>query len=182
MEFVARASKIKLIIFDVDGVLTSGKLFFSANGESFKNFDVHDGMGISLLHNAGIKTAIITGRKSDIVNIRSQELKITDVYQGSNNKLDALEELQKKYKLSLDEMAYVGDDLLDLPILLKVGFACTVHNAVTEVKERAHYISKAEGGNGGVREIAEFILKAQGKWEDILLSYINLKPIKGIRQ
>lgn len=182
MNAIDRASKIKLIIFDVDGVLTDGKLTLSANGELVKNFNVYDGMGISLLHNAGIKTAIITGRKSEIVKLRSEELKITDVYQGDNNKIRAFEELQEKYKLAVDEIAYVGDDLLDLPIMTKVGFACAVHNAVIDVKTRAHYISEADGGNGGVREIAELILKAQDKWDAIISSYLNLKPIGEIQQ
>ncbi|WP_110954104.1 KdsC family phosphatase [Anaerosinus massiliensis] len=182
MHFMDRAGRVKVIIFDVDGVLTSGKLNFSKNGELFKNFDVYDGMGISLLHNAGIKTAIITGRKSDIVMIRSQELKITDVYQGNNDKIYALKDLQKKYHLQLDEIAYVGDDLLDLPVLVQVGFACSVNNAVQEVKNMVHYVSRANGGNGAVREISELILKAQNKWDDIIASYINRDSIEEIQQ
>lgn len=182
MNALDRASKIKLIIFDVDGVLTDGKLIFSANGELFKSFHAQDGLGISLLHKARIKTAIITGRTSDIVKFRSEELKITDVYQGAKNKVNAFEELKKKYALEFDEIAYVGDDLIDLPIMIKVGLACAVHNAVAEVKNIAHYASKADGGNGAVREIAEFILKAQNKWDDIVLAYTNQKPLKEIQQ
>lgn len=182
MNFMDRAAKIKVVIFDVDGVLTNGKLNFGKNGESFKIFDVQDGMGISLLHNAGIKTAIITGRKSDIVLARSAELKITDVYQGNNDKTHALKNLKKKYNLDLDEVAYVGDDLLDLPILVRVGLACSVNNGVSEVKNIAHYVSKADGGNGAVREIAEFILKAQNKWDDIVLAYTSQKPLEEIQQ
>ena len=182
MNALARASKIKLIIFDVDGVLTDGKLIFSADGELFKSFHAQDGLGISLLHKAGIKTAIITGRTSDIVKFRSKELNITDVYQGAKNKVNAFEELKEKYALALDEIAYVGDDLIDLPIMIKVGLACAVHNAVMDVKTRSHYISEAAGGNGAVREISELILKAQDKWDDIVLSYLQLKPIEGIQQ
>lgn len=182
MELTARSAGIKLIIFDVDGVLTDGKIIIGGSGELFKSFDAHDGLGISLLRLAGIKTAVITGRTSQIVNLRSAELKIDAVYQGETNKLKALCDLQKKYAVDLSEIAYVGDDLMDIPVLQSVGFACAVNNAVKEVKAVAHYIADKSGGNGGIRQIAEFILTAQGKWDGIIASYTSQKPLEDVTQ
>jgi 3-deoxy-D-manno-octulosonate 8-phosphate phosphatase (KDO 8-P phosphatase) len=181
MDKVTRAKKIKLLIFDVDGVLTSGQLVFSSEGEVLKKFHTQDGLGISLAHKAGIQTAIITGRKTTMVNLRGAELKIADVYQGAVNKVDALLELTTKYNLTLEQVGYVGDDLNDLPALVRVGLACAVANAVPEVKARTHVVTTREGGRGAVREIIEFILKAQGKWEAIIASYTEGKELE-IRQ
>lgn len=182
MELRERAAGIKLIVFDVDGVLTDGKIIIGTSGELFKSFDAHDGLGISLLRLAGIKTAVITGRNSQIVSLRSVELKIDEVYQGATNKLEALRDLQKKYAVDLNEIAYVGDDLMDIPVLESVGLACAVNNAVKEVKEAAHYIATKGGGNGAVRQIAELILTAKGKWAGIIASYTNQKPLEDTMQ
>jgi 3-deoxy-D-manno-octulosonate 8-phosphate phosphatase (KDO 8-P phosphatase) len=181
MDNVTRAKKIKLLIFDVDGVLTSGQLVFSHEGEVLKKFHSQDGLGISLAHKAGIQTAIITGRKTAMVNLRGAELKIADIYQGAVNKVDALLALTTKYNLTLEQVGYVGDDLNDLPALVRVGLACAVANAVPEVKARAHVVAAREGGRGAVREIIEIILKAQGKWEAIIASYTEGQELEIIQ-
>ena len=168
-----RSRNIKLIVLDVDGVLTNGQIIFGHDGELMKAFHAQDGLGITLAHKVGIRTAIITGRESQMVELRSQELKIGDVYQGAMSKTEALGALMDKYQLTLEEIAYIGDDLNDLPVLLRVGFACAVANAASEVKEHAHFITQEMGGNGAVREVIEFILKAQGKWEQILTEYLQ---------
>lgn len=182
MYYSKRATAIKMVIFDVDGVLTDGTIAVGTTGELMKNFNCQDGLGISLLHKAGIKTAIITGRTSEIVKIRSQELNITEVYQGVANKLDTFCHLKEKYHLEKNEISYVGDDLIDLPVMLQVGLACAVDNAVYEVKEVAHYVAKKEGGKGAVREIAEMILKSQEKWDSLIESYFTMQPLVGTKQ
>lgn len=178
MGIEARAQNIKLLILDVDGVLTDGQIIFGRDGELMKNFHSQDGLGITAAHRAGLKTAIITGRESQIVHLRSSELKIMDVYQGSISKIEALTALIAKYSLKLEEVAYVGDDLLDLPVMIQVGLSCAVANAVTEVKQRAHFVTVRPGGHGAVREVVEFILKAQEKWDDIVNAYIQGEKIE----
>ncbi len=173
MGIEARAKKTKLLVLDVDGVLTDGHIIFGRDGELMKNFHSHDGLGIALAHQAGMKTAIITGRESQIVHLRSVELKIKDVHQGARDKVEALSVLLTKYSLRPEEAAYVGDDLLDLSIMRQVGLACAVANAVPEVKQHAHFITTKQGGQGAVREVVEFILKTQGKWDDIINTYLQ---------
>lgn len=171
MDILTRAVKIKLLVFDVDGVLTNGQIIFGTDGELMKIFHAQDGLGISAAHRAGLKTAIITGRQSEMVHKRGTELKITDIYQGTIDKVAALHEIVTKYHLSLEEVAYLGDDLNDLPVMSQVGLACAVNNAVTEVKAAAHYTAVHEGGRGAAREVIEMILKIQGKWEQVVDSY-----------
>lgn len=178
MDSVQYAKKIRLIIFDVDGVLTGGHIIFGQSGEELKAFHCQDGMGISLAHRAGLKTAIITGRDSQIVRRRGDELKIGDIHQGVADKLIALRQLRDKYSLPLDQIAYVGDDINDLPVMLQVGLPCAVANAVPEVKAIASYISTRQGGGGGVRDIIEFILKAQEKWDSIIAEYLQRDRFK----
>lgn len=177
-----RAARVRLVVFDVDGVLTSGKIAIGKDGEVMKEFFTQDGLGIAVTHKAGIKTAIITGRESEMVRLRGAELKICDVYQGTLNKQDALQELMDKHGLGFDEVAFVGDDLNDLPALVRVGFACGVANAVAEVREVCHYVSACRGGCGGVREILEFILKAQDLWRGVVASYLNAGDLSHTRQ
>jgi 3-deoxy-D-manno-octulosonate 8-phosphate phosphatase (KDO 8-P phosphatase) len=167
------AKYIKLLILDVDGVLTDGHIIFGHDGELMKNFHSQDGLGIAAAHKAGLKTAIITGRESQIVHLRSSELKIMDVYQGSMNKVEAFTALLAKYSLKAEEVAYVGDDLIDLPVMVQVGLSCAVANAVEEVKKHAHLVTNHRGGQGAVREVVEFILKSQGKWDDIVNAYLQ---------
>jgi 3-deoxy-D-manno-octulosonate 8-phosphate phosphatase (KDO 8-P phosphatase) len=178
MGIEAHAKNIKLLILDVDGVLTDGQIIFGHDGELMKNFHSQDGLGITAAHRAGLKTAIITGRESQIVHLRSSELKIVDVYQGSMSKIEALAALIAKYNLKLEEVAYVGDDLLDLPVMVQVGLSCAVANAVAEVKQHAHFVTVHQGGHGAVREVVEFILKAQEKWDDIVNAYMQGEKIE----
>ncbi|MFA6850702.1 MAG: HAD hydrolase family protein [Selenomonadaceae bacterium] len=179
---VSRAQKIRLVIFDVDGVLTDGNVYIGVDGELYKPFNCHDGLGISLLRRFGIKRAIITGRTSKMLDFRAKELRFDDVQQGHFDKREALRMIQEKFGMQLDEIAYVGDDLVDLPIMVQVGFAASVGNAVPEVKEHAHLIADAPGGKGAVREIAEFILKAQGHWDEVIEEFISPGPIKNLNQ
>lgn len=164
-------NNVKVVIIDVDGVFTDGKIILDANGIESKAFCVQDGTAITYLHRAGIKTAIISGRESKVVEHRAKELCIEDVYQGAHNKLEAYEEILKKHKINDDEICYIGDDLIDLPILRKVGFSVAVPNAPSEVKESVSYVTNAPGGYGAIREVTEKILKSQGKWGTITARY-----------
>lgn len=172
MDYKARARNIELIVLDVDGVLTGGQLIIGPAGEAMKFFHAHDGMGISLAQQAGLYTAIVTARESQIVAWRGTELKIRDICQGEGDKARAVRNLMVKYDLKPEQVAYVGDDLNDLPAFNQVGLACAVGNAAPEVKDRAHYVAGKDGGQGAVREIMEMILKSQGKWEDLVQSYL----------
>ncbi len=171
-----RIKRVKMLILDVDGVLTNGQIFFGNEGELFKQFNVQDGMGISLFRQAGHKVAVITGRTSDIVRLRSAELKIDDVYQGSMSKKAALADLLAKHDLKAEEVCYIGDDLIDIPVMNRVGLPCAVANAVAEVKSAAVYVSEKEGGRGAVREIVEMILKAQDRFEMLVAKYRDDAP------
>lgn len=165
--------QIKLIIFDVDGVLTEGHIIFGQDGEALKAFHCQDGMGISLAHKVGLKTAIITGRESQIVHRRATELSIGDIHQGAADKVAALRQLMQKHSLTMEQIAYVGDDINDLPVMVQVGLPCAVANAVPEVKAVAKYISVRQGGNGAVRDIIEYILKSQNRWDSLIAEYID---------
>jgi len=171
MKTETRAEKIRLLILDVDGVLTSGQILFGPEGEVIKVFHTQDGLGITAAHRAGLKTAIITGRESAMVHCRGAELAISDVYQGAKDKVKLLAELADKHGIGYEEMGYVGDDLNDLAVMAEVGLACAVANAVSEVKDAAHYVAIRSGGAGAVREIIELILKAQGKWDGVIEAY-----------
>lgn len=163
-----RARPIRLILTDCDGVLTDGKLYYTANGEAAKVFHIHDGLGFKLAKQAGLKTGIISGRKSAALESRARELSMDYVYHGSDAKLSAYEEIRAAENLRDEQIAYVGDDLHDLELLRRVGLALAVADAVAEVKAAAHFITAQRGGRGAFREAVEFILKAQGKWEALL--------------
>lgn len=163
---------IKLIVFDVDGVLTDGKLYIGSNGEEYKAFHTQDGMGISLARYAGIKTAIITGRKSEAVSKRAVELKIDYVYQGIHDKLYVLKEIIADLGIVIDEVCYVGDDINDLPILRVTGFGAAPGNAVKLVKKQVHYVAQANGGEGAVREIIEEILLHSNDYPKLLEDFL----------
>jgi 3-deoxy-D-manno-octulosonate 8-phosphate phosphatase (KDO 8-P phosphatase) len=167
----SRAQKIKLIIFDVDGTLSDGGIYIGANGEIFKAFNCQDGFGIVTAHKLGFKTAIITGRESAITLRRAEELGITAVKQGQMDKRNAYKELKAEFNLTDDVIAYVGDDVIDLPVFVQVGFRAAVGNANIAVKELAHFMAENDGGKGAVREVLEFILKAQGKWDKLVEEY-----------
>lgn len=166
-----RAQKIKLVIFDVDGVLTDGRIIHGNYGDEIKFFDVQDGLGTVLLHRAGIKVAIITAKASRIVRKRAKELHIKYVFQNHHDKLKIFEKLLKKFKLSYDEACFIGDDLIDIPVLKRVGLSVSVPNAVGEVKEITHYTTEHPGGRGAAREVIDIILKAQKKWDEVTVRY-----------
>ncbi len=167
-----RAKKIKLIIFDVDGVLTDGGLFFSDEGIELKRFNSLDGLGIKLLNEYGVEPAIISARNSPNVAHRMSNLKIEHFYQGQSDKLIAYNELLVKLSLSADQVAYVGDDIIDLPVMRQVGLPIAVANAHDLVKENACIITDKKGGHGAVREVCDFILKAQDNYETAMAKYL----------
>jgi 3-deoxy-D-manno-octulosonate 8-phosphate phosphatase (KDO 8-P phosphatase) len=163
-----RAAGLRLLVLDVDGVLTDGRLHFGADGEALKVFDVRDGHGVRLLREAGIEVAILSARRSPIVERRARELGIAPVIQGAADKGAALAELLRTLRLPPGQCGYVGDDWPDLAALAQAGFAATVADAAPEVRRVAHWISGAPGGRGAVRELAEFILRAQGRFDELL--------------
>ncbi|MCL7748039.1 KdsC family phosphatase [Halalkalibacter alkaliphilus] len=167
--------KIKLLVLDVDGVLTDGRLFIGSDGEEYKAFHAQDGMGISLVRYTGMKVAIITGRKSPAVEKRANELKIDYVYQGIHDKLTVLDEIIKDVGITMDEVCYIGDDINDLPILQVVGYPAAPANAVTPVKENVKYIASANGGEGAVREILDCLLSEQYDYNSLLFDYLDGK-------
>lgn len=167
-----RAAKIKLMIFDVDGILTDGSLHFGADGEALKTFNVLDGQGIRLLQNAGIATAIISARQSPIVARRAADLGITHVRQGIHDKKTAFLQLLNELSISADECGFIGDDVIDLPVLTRVGFAASVPNGHAEVRQRVHHVTTASGGKGAAREVCDFILRAQNKYDSVLAEYL----------
>ena len=168
-----RAVAIKLLLLDVDGVLTDGSLYFGNQGEELKAFNIKDGLGIKFLQRNGIRVGIVTGRTSQLVANRARDLGIEIVIQGREDKLAAIRELIAGQGIHLSEVAYMGDDLPDLSAIAGVGFGMTVANAVTAVKREAHWVSQYNGGEGAVREACELLLEAQGKWEALLQGYRN---------
>lgn len=167
-----RAGAIKMLALDVDGVLTDGSLYIGAEGEVCKAFNAKDGMGLTCAQRVGLKVVIITGRQSSCVAYRAKELGITEVCFGVRDKKTAILALAGKYGIALQEIAFVGDDLNDLPALVEVGLACAPFDAVEEVQAVAHYVAEARGGQGAVREVIEVILKAKGLWEQLVASYL----------
>ena len=162
---------IKLLILDVDGVLTDGKIIYNDRGEEIKAFNVRDGHGLKLLMRAGIGIALITGRKSKVVLHRARDLGIKNVYQRVTNKIEVYEKILKAKKLKDENVGFVGDDLVDIPVLKRVGFSAAVGDAIPEVREVADYVASKKGGEGAVREICELLLKVQNKWEEITERY-----------
>lgn len=165
------AQKIKLLLLDVDGVLTDGRLYYGNSGEEMKAFDIQDGLGIKLLQRGGIKVGIITGRTSSLLKRRAQELDIQPLIQGREDKLTALNELLEDMDITLEEIAFVGDDLPDLVVLLRVGLGITPANGNHILASQALWQTKKSGGNGAVREVAELILTVQNKLEALLATY-----------
>jgi 3-deoxy-D-manno-octulosonate 8-phosphate phosphatase (KDO 8-P phosphatase) len=165
------AEKIKLLILDVDGVLTDGSIILDGNDNELKSFHVRDGHGIKMAMRAGIRVAIITGRYSKVVERRAGELGINEVFQKCHDKMAAYGRLAEKYSLNDSEIAYVGDDVVDIAVLKKCGFAVTVADADDEVNAFVQMITKHSGGRGAVREVCDFILKAKGLWKGIIDGY-----------
>lgn len=167
-----KARQVRLLVLDVDGVLSDGRLYFGNSGEEIKNFHIHDGLGIKLLSRGGVETAIITGRSSSIVARRAEHLGIRHVMQGREDKLTALQELCSLLTLDLSHIAYMGDDLPDLAAIRRVGLGLTVANANPVVRNHADWISQLNGGDGAVREACELILEAQGKLQALVDEYL----------
>lgn len=167
-----RASKIRLALFDVDGVMTDGTLFISERGESFKPFNILDGLGLKLLKASGVATGILTGRTSVSVQTRAAELAIDHLIQGADNKLHAYAGLRERLGLEDAQVCYMGDDLPDLPVLRRCGLALSPPGAVEQVREQAHFVTHTNGGRGAVREACELIMRAQGTWQGQIGSYL----------
>jgi len=163
-----RAANIRMLVLDVDGVLTDGKLYFDHAGHEMKAFNTRDGLGMKALQRCGIEVAVITGRKSEAVSQRMAQLDVKHVYQGREDKLNAFLHLLEATGLDAQQICFAGDDWIDLPVLLRVGLAVSVTDAEDRVKEQAHWITSRKGGDGAVREICNLILAAQGKDQTIL--------------
>jgi 3-deoxy-D-manno-octulosonate 8-phosphate phosphatase (KDO 8-P phosphatase) len=168
-----RARRVKLMVFDVDGVLTDGNLWFGPSGEEIKAFHSFDGLGIRMLADSGMEVALLSGRSSPAVAARARELGIEHVLQGIAAKRAAYDALLKRLGLQSEQTGAMGDDLVDLPVLIRCGFAATVHEAPEEVRRRVHYVSSSPAGRGAAREVCEFILRAQRKLDGVLEEYLK---------
>ena len=164
------AKKIKMLVFDVDGVMTDGSITYDEDGKEYKTFNAKDGHGIVRMNKSGFITAIITARNNGTISHRAKNLNFTELYQGYKYKLPALEELMQKYNLTYDNVSYMGDDLPDICILEKVGLACCPNDAVKEVKNICNFKSQYNGGKGAVRELCDFILETQGIEKDYIVA------------
>lgn len=167
----ARCASIELVILDVDGVLTDGRIIIDDRGVETKHFHVRDGLGLALWRRAGKKSAIVSGRSTQAVNKRAEQLRIDRVHQGADDKAASLRELLEDLKLEPSQACFIGDDLIDLPALHRVGLAACPADAVAEVRRASHLVAQADGGRGAVREIIETIMKAQGLWRAVCESY-----------
>ncbi|MFB0518724.1 MAG: KdsC family phosphatase [Acidobacteriota bacterium] len=172
-KILAKARRIKLILMDADGVLTEGKVTYGDGNLELKSFDVKDGAGIDLARKAGIKTGIISGRQSGALQRRAKELRIDEVHQKVINKVEVYKEILGRYSLRDEEVAYIGDDILDLSLLSWVGLSAAVADAHPEVKKRVDLVTTSTGGRGAVRELVELILRAQGKWDTIVQEFLS---------
>ncbi|MEN3028132.1 MAG: HAD-IIIA family hydrolase [Aquificaceae bacterium] len=171
MELRERAVRLKLLLLDVDGVLTDGRLFYTPKGEEIKVFHVRDGLGIKLAQRAGLVVGVISGRNSRALLNRLEELGIEEVHLGFSHKLPVLEEMLRRLSLSYEQVAFLGDDLVDLPLLRRVGFPMVVADAPEELKKQALYTTSAKGGEGAVREAIEFLLKLRDQWKEVTEQY-----------
>ena len=172
-DVTARARKIRLLVMDVDGVLTDGRMVLSDRGDELKMFHTHDGIGLALAHRAGLKTAMVTGETSPIAKARGEKLGVGRVVLGARRKGEVVEKLLAEHGVSAEALAYIGDDLLDVPALERAGLAVAVADAVDDVKAVAHVVTKTPGGHGAVRECVELILKAQRVWRSTVQAYVR---------
>lgn len=168
-----KAKKIKLLLLDVDGVLTDNRLIYGDDGQEYKAFNTRDGHAMVLIQKSGIDIGIITGRTSKLVAKRMQDLTVKHLYQGVPDKLPTFEKLMQELNIELDQVAYMGDDILDLPILRRVGLASCPKDSDSEVLSRVDFVSQFNGGRGAVRELCEFIMKTQGSWQTHLDFYLR---------
>jgi 3-deoxy-D-manno-octulosonate 8-phosphate phosphatase (KDO 8-P phosphatase) len=166
-----RASRIKLLLMDCDGVLTDGRIWLMEEEGEHKSFNTHDGLGLTLLHRAGLRSGVITGRSSSGLTRRASELEIEFVRQGDPNKVEAFDEILRLAGVAEDEVAFVGDDLTDIPLMQRSELAVAVADAVAEARAVAHYVTLREGGRGAIREVVELILKSQGRWNELVEQY-----------
>ena len=171
-EIIQKAKKVKLLILDVDGVLTDGKLFFDDQGREYKSFHARDGHGIKLLRQTGVEVAVISGRKSNSVELRMKNLGIEYLYQGQEDKVAAFSDVIQSLSINAEQTAYVGDDLIDLPVMSRVGLSVAVNDANFAVREYADWCTDLSGGYGAVREVCDFIMQAQGNLEPVIKSYL----------
>lgn len=171
-DILQRAAQIRLVIFDVDGVLTDGSLYLDDNGMEYKAFNSRDGHGMKLLRQSGVEIAIISGRSSGVVKERMASLGIHHVYQGREQKLPALGELLEQLQIPMEQVAYVGDDVIDLPVMRRVGLAIAVADAHPFVRQHAHWQTPSGGGRGAAREVCELIMEGHGTLQGILESYL----------
>lgn len=172
-DILHRARKIRLAIFDVDGVLTDGSLYLSDSGEEIKAFNTQDGHGLKMLKASGVELGIISGRKSKVVELRARDLGIDHVYQGCADKVVAFEDLLARLEMAPDESAYMGDDIVDLPVMRRAGLAFAVPAAPESVQRHAHYVTRKEGGRGAVREVCELIMQLQDNFEAQVSRYLQ---------
>jgi len=172
-DFIARAQRIKLIAFDVDGVMTDGSLFLGDDGQEYKAFNSLDGHGLKMLRRSGVELAIITGRTSRVVSQRAANLGIPYLYQGVEDKLEAWQELLAKLGVAAEECAFMGDDVVDLPVLRRCGLALSVPAAPALVRQHVHYITRLAAGHGAVREVCELMMQAQGTLDAQLAPYLK---------
>jgi 3-deoxy-D-manno-octulosonate 8-phosphate phosphatase (KDO 8-P phosphatase) len=170
---IERARRVKLMLFDVDGVLTDGRLWFGPGGEEIKAFHSFDGQGIRMLASGGVRVALLSGRASPAVTSRAVELGVEEVLQGVEDKGPAFEALARRVGIAPEDCGYMGDDLVDLPVLTRCGFACTPRDAPEEVRNRVHYIPSAAAGHGAAREACEFVLRAQGRLGEVVAEYLK---------
>ena len=168
-----RASRIKLLLMDCDGVLTDGRLWLTEEGDDQKSFNTRDGLGLSLWHRAGLRSGIISGRNSRAVTRRGQELGIEFVRQGDPDKIEAFQQILKQAGVDENEVAFIGDDLTDIPLMQRAELAVAVADAAAETLSVAHYVTQTRGGQGAVREVVELILKSQGRWSNLLDNYLK---------
>ncbi len=171
LDIQEKAGKIKLLILDVDGILTDGRIIYDSSGRDLKLFDVHDGLGVYLLGRMGIKTILITAKASKAIKPRARDMHVTKVYGSIVPKTKVYEKILKDYNLKDEQVCFMGDDLVDLGILKRVGLPVSVPNACEEARELSVYVTEKRGGRGAVREVVELILKAQDKWQDALRLY-----------
>ena len=171
-EVERRAGRVKLLLLDCDGVLTDGRITPVEGGEELKSFHTRDGHGLVMLHRAGLRSGIISGRKSRLVELRAADLGISFVRQGALNKVEAFESLLSEASVEASHAAYVGDDVVDIPLMRRCALAVAVADATPDTRAAAHYVTAAPGGFGAVREVCELILKAQGRWDELMKRYL----------
>ncbi|MFA6218058.1 MAG: HAD-IIIA family hydrolase [Candidatus Omnitrophota bacterium] len=168
---IEKAKKIKVLLLDVDGVLTDGRIIYDSYGKEMKFFDVHDGLGVALLRKMGIRTILVTAKGSRALKPRARDMQVKAVFENVSPKTKILKKVLRKFRVTCAELCFVGDDLVDLCLMKRVGFPVAVNNAVAEIKKAASYVTSRPGGRGAVREVAELILKSQDKWEGALKHY-----------